>query len=185
MTVDWITLQQRAHDEFARRVEAVADWDAPTPDTEWRVRDLVRHVTREQQWVPLLLDGGDPSASERSIEPLDDDLVTAWHRWSSAATLAWAEADPEAPVRLSADVVPAREYLAEQVADVTIHTWDLARAIGADESLDDELVAAVWTVFEPQADALEASGLFASPVPVDDDAPLHVRLLALTGRDAR
>ncbi len=64
MTVDWITLQKTAHDEFARRVEAVADWDAPTPDTEWKVRDLVRHVTREQQWVPLLLEGGDPAEAE-------------------------------------------------------------------------------------------------------------------------
>ena len=185
MTVDWITLQKTAHDEFARRVEAVADWDAPTPDTEWKVRDLVRHVTREQQWVPLLLEGGDPAEAENSIEPLGDDLVEAWHRWSSAATAAWQGADPEAEVRLSADVVPVHEYLAEQVADVTIHTWDLARAVGTDEELDDALVEAVWGVFAPQKDALEASGLFASPVPVDDDAPLRIRLLALTGRDAR
>jgi len=185
MTVDWITLQQRAHDEFARRVEAVTDWDAPTPDTEWRVRDLVAHVTREQQWVPLLLDGGDPAESENAIEPLGADLAAEWRRWSAAATAAWQGADPEAEVRLSADVVPVSEYLAEHVADVTIHTWDLARAVGTDEELDDDLVAAVWSVFEPQRDALEASGLFAGPVPVGDDVPLRVRLLALTGRDAR
>jgi hypothetical protein len=43
----------------------------------------------------------------------------------------------------------------------------------------------VWTVFEPQKDTLEASGLFASPVPVADDAPLQSRLLAITGRDDR
>jgi uncharacterized protein (TIGR03086 family) len=77
------------------------------------------------------------------------------------------------------------DYLKEQVADVTIHSWDLARAVGASEELDGELVAAVWTVFEPQRDALELSGLFASPVPVADDAPLQSRLLALTGRDDR
>jgi hypothetical protein len=57
--------------------------------------------------------------------------------------------------------------------------------VGTDEELDDALVEAVWGVFAPQKDALEASGLFASPVPVDDDAPLRIRLLALTGRDAR
>ena len=185
MTHDWITLQHRAHAEFARRVEAVTDWDAPTPDTEWAVRDLVRHVTREQQWVPVLLEGGDPREAQASVEPLGDDLVDAWHRSSRAAAEAWREADPDASVRLSSDVVPVHEYLAEQVADVTIHAWDLARAIGSDEQLDDDLVAAVWSVFEPQRDALEASGLFASPVPVDDDAPMLVRLLALTGRDAR
>jgi hypothetical protein len=40
-------------------------------------------------------------------------------------------------------------------------------------------------VFEPQRDTLEASGLFASPVPIDPAAPLQSQLLALTGRDDR
>ena len=185
MTVDWITLQQRAHDEFASRVAAVTDWDAPTPDTDWTVRDLVRHVTREQQWVPMLLEGGHPAESDTVIEPLGDDLLAEWRRWSSAATEAWRAADPDADVTLSTEVMAVREYLAEQVSDVTIHAWDLSRAIGVNEELDDDLVEAVWGVFEPQKDALEASGLFASPVPVGDDAPLRIRLLALTGRDAR
>lgn len=182
---DWTALQPRAAAEFARRLDAVTDWDAPTPDVEWSVRDLVAHVTREQQWVPLLLAGVDATTPETALEPLGDDLVAAWHRHSGAAAEAWRTADHDAVVRLSTDEVTVAEYLAEQVADVTVHSWDLARAVGADERLDDDLVAAVWTVFEPQRDALEASSLFASPVPVAADAPLQVQLLALTGRDAR
>jgi uncharacterized protein (TIGR03086 family) len=87
-------------------------------------------------------------------------------------------------VHLSYDTVSAADYLEEQVGDVTIHSWDLARATGSDEDLDGSLVDAVWTVFEPQAESLAASGLFAPIVPVPADAPLRVRLLALTGRDA-
>ena len=71
------------------------------------------------------------------------------------------------------------------MSDVAIHTWDLARAVGADEELDTELVEAVWTVFEPQKETLAASGLYAPPVPLPDDAPLQQRLLAVTGRDPR
>jgi uncharacterized protein (TIGR03086 family) len=93
--------------------------------------------------------------------------------------------DPDALVNLSYDRVPASAYLREQASDVIVHTWDLARAVGADEELGDALVAAAWTVFEPQKDTLEASGLFNSPVPVDENAPLQSRLLALTGRDDR
>ena len=182
---DWTALQQRAAEEFARRVDAVDDWDAPTPDAEWRVRDLVAHVTREQQWVPLLLAGVGSAAPETALEPLGDDLASAWQRHAGAATKAWQGADHGAVVRIGSDEVTVAEYLAEQVSDVAVHAWDRARAVGADERLDDDLVAAVWTVFEPQRDALEASGLFASPVPVPEDAPLQVRLLALTGRDAR
>lgn len=181
----WLRLQQRAHREFAARVVAVTDWEAATPDTDWNVRDLVSHVIEEQQWVPWLLDGLSTGHARSRLRSLDDDLVAEWHRYSLAATTAWRDASPEAQVQLASDTVTVIDYLKEQVSDVTIHTWDLARAVGADEELDLELIEAVWTVFEPQKDALEASGLFASPVPVEDDAPLQARLLALTGRDVR
>jgi len=182
---DWLDLQRRAHREFGARVAAVTDWHAPTPDTDWDVTDLVRHVIEEQQWVPHLLAGRSIPQAQLSMEKLRADLVEEWSLYSFAATSAWVETPADAPVQLSYDTVEARDYLREQVADVTIHAWDLARAVGAEEKLDDELVRAVWTVFEPQKDALEASGLFASPVPVPDDAPLQSRLLAITGRDDR
>ncbi|MEE2035508.1 TIGR03086 family protein, partial [Rhodococcus sp. CC-R104] len=66
-----------------------------------------------------------------------------------------------------------------------VHTWDLARAVGADDRLDSALVEAVWAEIEPQRDMLAASGLFAAPVPISDDAPVQDRLIALTGRDPR
>jgi uncharacterized protein (TIGR03086 family) len=182
---DWVELQHRAHQEFAKRIASVTDWAAPTPDTDWTVRDLVAHVVEEQQWVPHLLAGRSIAQARASIDHLRDDLAGEWALHSLAATSAWRSTSPDVRVQLSYDTVSAEEYLREQVADVTIHSWDLARAIGADETLDDELVRAVWTVFEPQKDALEASGLFASPVPVPDDAPLQSRLLAVTGRDDR
>ena len=182
---DWYTLQKQAHREFGRRIAAVGDWNAPTPDKEWTVGDLVRHVVQEQQWIPPLLAGLTLDQARRRVDPLGDDLAAEWHTHSSLATEAWQAAPADASVQLSYDTVTVLDYLREQVSDVTIHSWDLARATAADEVLDDALVAAVWTVFEPQRDALEASGLFDSPVPMPEDAPLQSRLLALTGRDDR
>lgn len=183
--IDWYTLQKQAHREFGRRIAAVDDWNAPTPDKEWTVDDLVRHVVREQQWIPPLLAGLTLDQARRRVEPLGDDLVSEWHTHSALATAAWQAASPDASVQLSYDTVTVLDYLREQVSDVTIHSWDLARATAADEILDSALIEAVWTVFEPQRDALEASGLFDSPVPMPEDAPLQSRLLALTGRDDR
>ena len=182
---DWFALQQQAHREFGERINAVHDWTAATPDKEWSVGDLVRHVVQEQQWIPPLLSGLTLAEARRKVEPLGDDLAAEWHTYSARATEAWQEAPADAPVQLSYDTVTVLDYLREQVSDVTIHSWDLARATAADEGLDDTLVGAVWTVFEPQRDALEASGLFDSPVPMPEDAPLQSRLLALTGRDDR
>lgn len=185
MDHDWLALQKLVHREFAKRLATITDWDAPTPDTEWSVRDLVAHVIEEQQWVPYLL-AGQAAVAKAELQPLRlNELRAEWDLYSMAATAAWANTPQDVLVHLSYDTVTMGEYLREQVSDVAIHTWDLARAIGADEKLDDELVAAVWTVFEPQADTLAASGLYAAPVPIPDDAPLQQRLLALTGRDPR
>jgi uncharacterized protein (TIGR03086 family) len=185
MTHDWLDLQRRAHREFGAHLKGIDNWEAPTPDTEWNVRALVAHVIEEQQWVPHLLAGRTVAHARADIQPLRDDLVEEWHLYSLAATVAWAATPLDTTVQLSYDTVPMGEYLQEQVSDVAIHTWDLARAIGADEQLDDAVVEAVWTIFEPQKETLAASGLYAPPVPIPDDAPLLHRLLAVTGRDPR
>ena len=185
MERDWLDLQKKVHSGFAARLSAVTEWDAPTPDTEWNVRDLVTHVVEEQQWVPHLLAGRDLAQAKADLEPLRSDLRSEWDLYSLAATAAWDATDEGALVHLSYDTVTMAEYLREQVSDVAIHTWDLARAIGADEALDPDVVEAVWSVFESQQDTLAASGLYAPPVPLPEDAPLQSRLLAITGRDPR
>jgi len=179
----WLDLQQRAHAAFESRLAAVEDWSAPTPDTEWDTRALVLHVVREQQRAHTLLSGGDESPIR--LEPVASDLRSEWTRVTADARASAAAAHPDAVLRLGRDSVTALELVREQVSDVTIHTWDLARATGADETLDEDLVAAVWELFAPQEDTLRASGLFAAPVPVGEDAPLQRRLLAITGRDDR
>jgi uncharacterized protein (TIGR03086 family) len=175
LSLDWFALQGRANAGFTRTLTAVGDWDAP------EVRRLVTHVVEEQQWVPHLLAGRTVQQARLDLEPLRDDLPAEWELYSFAAAAAWRSVDAAAPVRLAADTVPAIEYLHEQVAEIAIHTWDLARAIGADDRLDEQLVDGVWTLFEPQRRALLEAGVAAI---VPDQAPLQDRLLALTGRTA-
>ena len=185
-TYDWLDLQIRAHEEFGRRLAAATDWHAPTPDTEWDVTELAKHVIREQQWVPLLLEGKTIEEVGDGLPPIDEsDLPGEWTKWSRIATEAWESASFEDSVQLSYDTVKMKDYLKEQVADVTIHSWDMARATGSDEHLDDELVEATWTIFEPQRETLAAAGLYNEPIGMDEDAPLQLRLLAITGRDPR
>jgi uncharacterized protein (TIGR03086 family) len=185
MAHDWLVIQERVAEAFTRRVADITDWDAPTPDTDWTVRDLVRHVVEEQQWVPQLLAGRTVSRAKQDLEPLREDLAAEWQLYSLAAASAWRATPHDARVHLSYDTVTMLDYLREQVSDIAIHTWDLARAIGSDDQLDDDIVDAVWSVFEPQQETLAASGLYAPPVPLDGDVPLQWKLLAATGRDPR
>ncbi len=46
-------------------------------------------------------------------------------------------------MHLFSDTVAVADYLREQVSDVAIDSWDLERAVGADETLDSALVEAV------------------------------------------
>ncbi|MFE5704102.1 TIGR03086 family metal-binding protein [Rhodococcus koreensis] len=185
MAFDWFELARIAHREFGARVAAITDWSAPTPDGEWDVTHLVRHVIEEQQWVPPLLAGKTVGEATPDIEPLHGDMRAEWQRYSDAAIRAWSSTDPQTHVHLSYGTVPLEPYLRQQTADVTIHAWDLAKATGSDDTLDPQLVAGVWSDLDGQREMLSESGLFADPVDVPGDAPLQDRLIALTGRDPR
>lgn len=182
-----LELHDRAFAEFGRRVHAVGpdQWSAATPCTDWTVRDLVNHLTGEQLWVPPLLGGAtvEEVGSRFDGDVLGVDPVSAWDSAATAARAAFAEPGAlERTVHLSYGERPAQYYLQEMTADLVIHAWDLARAIGADETLDPELVDSVLTAAAPHADTLAASGAFAPPVPVPADADPQTRLIALFGR---
>jgi len=68
------------------------------------------------------------------------------------------------------------------LGDVLVHTWDLARAAGLDESLDADEVHALLVGLEPVDDVLRASGHDGPKVEVPADADEQARLLAFTGR---
>ncbi|MGH3885323.1 MAG: TIGR03086 family metal-binding protein [Pseudonocardiaceae bacterium] len=186
MTLSWFDLAMR---EFDRRVRVIGadQWQDPTPCTEWDVRALVNHLAVEQLWAPLLLDGAtmDDVGDRFDGDQLGDDPVAAWESAAAAAREAFAVPGAlRRSVELSYGRRPAEGYCQEMTMDLTVHAWDLARGIGADERLDEELVGEVLGFVEPQAEQLTGSGLFARPVAVDEDADAQTRLLALLGRRA-
>ncbi|MEU8682592.1 TIGR03086 family metal-binding protein [Streptomyces sp. NPDC048611] len=182
----------RTHGEalalFGTRVHAVRgdQWDAPTPCTDWPVRALVNHLTAEQLWVPRLVRDGaaiTDVGADYDGEVLGDDPAAAWDRAAVAAVAAFAERGAlERPVQLSYGAVPAAGYCTQMTADAVVHTWDLSRAIGADERLPGPLATAALREVEPYAPGLAASGLFAPAVEAPADADDLTRLLCLLGR---
>ncbi|MGW0394956.1 TIGR03086 family metal-binding protein [Streptomyces sp. NPDC003042] len=173
---------------FGERVRAVADtqWDAPTPCTEWSVRDLVNHVTGEQLWIPPLVSDGrtvEEVGDRFSGDVLGEDPVAAWDKASAAAHAAFAAPGAlERTVTLSYGPTCASAYCSELTADCVVHTWDLSRAIGADDRLPDGLVEFSIKEVMPYADSLAASGMYAAPLEVPAGADAQTRLLALLGR---
>jgi uncharacterized protein (TIGR03086 family) len=66
--------------------------------------------------------------------------------------------------------------------DVLIHTWDLARATGLDETLDADVVHTMLIAMEPLDEMLRESGQFGPRVDAPAGADDQTRLIAFTGR---
>ena len=180
-------LLERAAAGFEARIQVVGDrWSAATPDDEWDVRALVNHVAGELLWVVPMLEGRSIADVGDRLDGdiLGDDPLATWRSAVVDATAAVAAVDPATTVHLSYGDRTADEYLTEVGADVLIHTWDLARAVGADERLDGALVDVVAAWFTDVEPMWRGAGVIAARPPVAADADAQTRLLAAFGRSA-
>ena len=80
--------------------------------------------------------------------------------------------------------IPRTTFVGFRIMDNGTHAWDLARAIGVDDTLEAELVSQMWDDIQPMAGSLGELGIFgeSSSGDVADDAPLQTRFLDLLGR---
>ncbi|HEX9775197.1 MAG TPA: TIGR03086 family metal-binding protein [Actinomycetota bacterium] len=184
-----LELYRRSTGQFGSRVAQIRDdqWELPTPCTEWNVRALVRHLVYEDLWFAPLMHGETIAQVGDRFEGdiLGDDPKAAWGEASEAALATAAEPGAfERTVNLSRGDTPAEVYVWELILDHTVHGWDLARGIGADETMDAEIAERLYANLLPVAASLQQGGAFAAPVPVPDDAGTPVKLLALLGRKA-
>ena len=85
-------------------------------------------------------------------------------------------------MHLSFGDVPGGEYAMQVGADHLVHSWDLARAVGVDATLDAESVATVRTWFADWEDAFRSSGAIGPRVSLPDGASPQDDLLTRFGR---
>ena len=174
---------RRVSGRFTQRAHEVPDgaWERPAPCDGWVARDVVRHMV---DWMPsFLVSAGGP---ELPTGPsVDDDPVGAWSTMSDGIqallddpTVAASEIrHPRAGTHALGDAI-GMFFL----GDVVVHTWDLARATGLDETLDPDEVSRMLRGMEPLDDVLRASGQYGPKVEVPADADEQTRLIAFTGR---
>jgi uncharacterized protein (TIGR03086 family) len=167
---------------FTERVQAVPPdaWNNPAPCEGWRARDVVRHLV---EWMPgLFLERAGIDVPEGPS--VDEDPVAAWAVATSAIQAALDDRDLATREFES----QAGRHTVEQAVDmlgtpdVLVHTWDLARATGLDETLDADEVHRLYVGMEPYDELLRNSGHYGPRVAVPDDADEQTKLIAFTGR---
>jgi hypothetical protein len=99
-----------------------------------------------------------------------------------ACNAAAAVTDLDAVAHLSFGDYSVREYFWQINQFRTLRAHDIAREIGVDPDLREDLVQGLWDELRPHAEEWRSIGVFPAAVPVPEDAPLLDRLLGLTGR---
>lgn len=194
------SLFSRSTELAAEVMDAVAPDQHDLPAVGMTVRELAEHVVmavrrtacaaRSLPFEEWPMDGKDVPAGEWG----------AATRSSSADVVdAWAGIDPHRPTDLPWGNFAADNVLAVYINEVTVHTWDLARATGQAPSFDDDVIAAASIAIhqqlptadrDPMWEALAATlpeGIpweapFGNAVPVPDESPALERLVAWNGR---
>jgi len=189
--MDSLQAVSQASQEFEARLRQVGDdqWELPTPCPEWNVRELVNHMLLGTRMSVQLLAG---DSRQAVVAQLGEDLMT--DNDDPVATFVDLAAQMQAgfagPDGLDGTVdhpmgqIPRSMFAGFRVMDNGVHAWDLARAIGADETLDGDMVEWLWNDIQPMAAGLGDLGMFGSGASGDvgEDAPLQNRYLDVTGR---
>jgi uncharacterized protein (TIGR03086 family) len=174
-----------ATQHFGRGLTAVSkdQWSLPTPCVEWDVHYLVAHVIGGNRFTCSVLAGrsaNDAIAEVMSSAQVGDDPLLSWastvERQAEAFHLAGAlDARVDHPV----GPITGRQLLGFRVFDITLHAWDLARAIGVDDTLPGDLVDEVIKIVEAGPPGM---GFAIQTHQATIDSSRQKLLLAITGR---
>jgi uncharacterized protein (TIGR03083 family) len=152
---------------FGAAVKAVApdQWGARSPCEQWTARDLLAHVVENHRGVIASVRGGES-------EPLGAEIT----------------GDPEEAAKEMdgpTGKMPAGQIIGQFVTmDVLVHTWDLARTIGADERLDEDSVRRAYEALKPMDSMIRLPNVFGPKLESPVGADLQTEFLYFLGRRA-
>jgi uncharacterized protein (TIGR03086 family) len=167
--------------DAAVRTVTPDQWGAQTPCEQWTARDLMAHIVENHRGVIASVRGGES-------EPLgaDEDPRQAWENASRA--IGEITRDQEAVAKEidgPTGKMPAGQIIGQFVTmDVLVHTWDLARAVGADERLDEDSVRRAYEALKPMDAMIRQPYIFGPKLEPPPDADLQTEFLYFLGRRA-
>ncbi|GAA2621171.1 TIGR03086 family metal-binding protein [Streptomyces axinellae] len=183
MTHDISALMDSAARATAPVVRGITDEQlaAPTPCSEYDVRDLLNHLLHVVIEFQKL-------AARRAADfkTVPDRLTGEWRARFEEETdrLVAAWSVPDALEGVSPGMgLPQRTVAYMALGDLAVHGWDLARATGQDYTPAEAAVAELVPVFEQLAPMARKGGVFGAEVPAPPGAGPFEILLAATGRD--
>lgn len=174
MSQQHIDIWNQSADAFSQRYDAITEeqWAADTPCEGWNVKDLVEHAVG----VQIGFAGGLVGAE-----------IAEGADWATARDAIRAAAS-EAALEGTTDMGPMGEVpktvpFGIAASDLLVHAWDLARAIGADETLPADAVSAAYAGLQRFPEPMmRAPERFGPAIACADDADEQTKMLSFAGR---
>ena len=160
----------------------------PTPCSDWDVRALVSHMVGVLDALTKPARGEPFTFSSEQVEDVSgNDLAGAFSSQSADFVAAWSEPGVgERLVQTPFGEQPASLYLGLATAEMLLHGWDLATAIGVPYAMNEEastrVLANMQQLLKPET---RGDGKpFAEEVTTAPSTSVPERLLAFSGRRA-
>ena len=189
--MDPIDSVARVLDEAHTIIASTSDADLAkqTPCTQWNVGALIEHMTGVVNQFAAGFAGTplSPPPAPGTSGPTNSDVAGTYRQ--AVDDLLKAVRAPGAldkTLKLPFGEMPGGQALGIVISDQSIHTWDLAKAMGKPYTMDEQIASSILTMMHQLMGANpgargEGRG-FAAEVPCPADAPVQDRLLAFSGR---
>lgn len=142
------------------------------------MQQLIDHLVGGAEYLLAAANGREPATVSRATA--DDYRVGVQRVLAALAQPGALERTCISPLGFQ---WPVSQAVAGTFMDVLIHTWDLARATGQDERLDEGLVETCTAMFLPDMPRLgRQAGIVGPEVTVGPEASVQDRLLGAMGR---
>lgn len=181
----------RSNEELKKVINQIKDeqWDIEMPEgltsKPATLKESVNYHAYDDAWVPDVLAGKTKEEVGDKFEALlkSNDTLTQYNQYNALANQAVGEfTDLDKTVHLSYGDFPARGYLQHTTSFRALRIYDIAKLIGANTKMPDDLVQGLWDEFSPVVEQYRQMGVFPPAVEVSADADLQTKLLGLVGR---
>lgn len=161
-----------------------AHLELPTPCAQWSVAQLLTHIAATTITYTAIVTDTPPSEGSGASDPPDG---AGFEELAERARAAWSI--PGALEREYAyrflGAAPGHRILGIHVADLLLHSWDLARATGQDDTIDADCARFALAVHQREFTDERRDQYFGAATAVPCDAGPQRVLLARSGRDHR
>jgi uncharacterized protein (TIGR03086 family) len=161
----------RGLDQLETLIRSVSqdDHGRPTPCSDWTVSDLVDHVVQTPWKFASMVRG--EQVDWAAPTPHADDPVATYQENAQTLRTAWAERP---------DAQPGVDW---QCAEIAVHTWDLATALGrSTDTFDPEVAERGRAFMLASLNDDNRSPAFGPEVQAPERADAYTRIAAFAGR---